>query len=175
MIECTACAFAACKKCTQRYMLSSLEDPHCMNCRRRNDRSELISMFSNSFVNNALKEWRKRVLFQRELAKMPSTQPYVEQERKRRENLKLVYQMETERAELRAKLRDLDNVIVTLRTHVVPPLDADAKRAFVHRCAQEGCRGFLSTAWKCNVCAKYTCSHCNEPLGFARDDPARVQ
>lgn len=131
-------------------------------------------MFSNSFVNNALKEWRKRVLFQRELAKMPSTQPYVEQERKRRENLKLVYEMETERAELRAKLRDLDNVIFTLRAHVVPPLDSDAKRAFVHRCAQEGCRGFLSTAWKCNVCAKYTCSHCNEPLAFARDDPGHA-
>lgn len=170
MIACPGCSYSACKKCVQRYILSSLEDPHCMNCKRRHNRSELISMFSNAFVNNSLKNWRKRVLFQRELAKMPATQPYVEQERQRRQNLKLVHQMEMERSEMKQRLHDLENVILTLRTQTVPPLDGDSKRSFVHRCTQGGCRGFLSTAWKCNVCAKYTCSQCNEPLGFVRDD-----
>jgi hypothetical protein len=33
------------------------------------------------------------------------------------------------------------------------------------RCPGEGCRGFLSTAYKCGVCEKSTCSECLEILG----------
>jgi len=40
-----------------------------------------------------------------------------------------------------------------------------ARREFVMRCPAEGCRGFLSTAYKCGVCEKKTCSDCTEVLG----------
>jgi hypothetical protein len=39
------------------------------------------------------------------------------------------------------------------------------KREFLMRCPGEGCRGFLSTAYKCGVCEKNTCSECLEMLG----------
>lgn len=38
------------------------------------------------------------------------------------------------------------------------------KRQFLMRCPSEGCRGFLSTAYKCGVCEKSTCSDCLEIL-----------
>lgn len=38
------------------------------------------------------------------------------------------------------------------------------KRQFLMRCPGEGCRGFLSTAYKCGVCEKSTCADCLEPL-----------
>lgn len=167
-VTCGACAYSCCKTCVKRYLLACVDDPHCMNCKRRMNRGELTKTFSATFVNTTFKEWRKRVLFQRELAKMPSTQPYVRQELKRRENLLLMRDMERERAQLRQRLRELDSVLLTLHTQLTPPLE-DRRSAFVHRCAQADCRGFLSTAWKCNVCSKYTCAHCNEALGFARD------
>ena len=144
-----------------------------MNCKRRMNRAELIAKFSATFVNTTFKEWRKRILFQRELSKMPSTQPYITQELKRRENLGLMREMEKERAQLRVRLRELDGIILTLHTQLVPPLE-EKRSTFVHRCAQADCRGFLSTAWKCNVCSKYTCSHCNEQLGFTRDADTQV-
>ena len=45
------------------------------------------------------------------------------------------------------------------------------KREFIQHCPAEGCRGYLSTAYKCGVCAKYTCSDCLAVKGENRDAP----
>ena len=42
-------------------------------------------------------------------------------------------------------------------------------REFIQRCPGEGCRGYLSTAYKCGVCAKYTCNECMAVKGDNRD------
>ena len=44
---------------------------------------------------------------------------------------------------------------------------------FVHRCADSECNGFVSSAWKCATCDKYTCAHCRE-LKSCRDDDEHV-
>ncbi len=36
------------------------------------------------------------------------------------------------------------------------------KKKFIQKCGFEGCRGFLSQAWKCGVCNHTTCSKCFE-------------
>jgi hypothetical protein len=45
--------------------------------------------------------------------------------------------------------------------------------AFVHRCADSECNGFVSSAWKCATCDKHTCAHCRE-LKAAHDDPLHL-
>ena len=42
-------------------------------------------------------------------------------------------------------------------------------REFIQRCPGDGCRGYLSTAYKCGVCAKYACSECLAVKGEDRD------
>ena len=42
-------------------------------------------------------------------------------------------------------------------------------REFIQRCPAEACRGYLSTAYKCGTCAKYTCSECLAVKGDNRD------
>lgn len=170
--HCAACEYAPCKSCSKRYTLSTTTDPHCMQCRRRFDRTELIRMFSKAFVNTELKKWRERVLFQTELSMMHATAPYVVQEQKRRENATILASLKREHAALRARMQDLERTIAATQRQLQPPLHAGGAPAergvFVHRCAQPDCRGFLSTAWKCGVCARYTCSDCNAPLGARR-------
>ena len=46
---------------------------------------------------------------------------------------------------------------------------ATETREFIQRCPAEGCRGYLSTAYKCGVCAKYTCNECLVVKGENRD------
>jgi hypothetical protein len=36
-------------------------------------------------------------------------------------------------------------------------------RKFIRACPQNGCSGFLSTAWKCGVCDHWACPTCHEP------------
>ena len=39
------------------------------------------------------------------------------------------------------------------------------RREFIMKCPDEGCRGFLSSAYKCGTCAKNTCTQCLVVLG----------
>ena len=48
------------------------------------------------------------------------------------------------------------------------------RREFLMRCPVEGCRGFLSTTYKCGTCEKKTCSSCLEPLTEDPANPAGV-
>ena len=166
--ECPFCEFSTCKKCVKRYILGSADDPNCMNCRRLLDRETLMNI-SKAFVNTDLKQHRETVLMERETSMMPSTQVYVDQELQRRANAKLLKSLREERKSLRAKLMELDRTCFELQRQTLPPLETE-RRQFVHRCAHEGCRGFLSTAWRCNVCERYTCSECNAPRGRERED-----
>lgn len=174
IVECGSCAYKACKTCSERYILSRPDDPHCMNCKRRWGRSDLLTQFSASFVNTKLRDWRKQVLFQRELAMLHASRPHVERECKRRENVALLRDLRAQRSAISRRLTELNHTIHALQRQLIPPLENSARCPFVHRCAQENCRGFVSTAWKCGVCSKYTCSQCNAPLGFARDADAHV-
>ncbi len=47
---------------------------------------------------------------------------------------------------------------------VQPPLPDVVRREFIHPCPAEGCRGFLSTGWKCKLCSAKACSKCGDPL-----------
>ena len=54
-----------------------------------------------------------------------------------------------------------------------PDHDLPDTTAFVHRCADSECNGFVSSAWKCATCDKHTCAHCRE-LKAAHDDPLHL-
>jgi hypothetical protein len=45
----------------------------------------------------------------------------------------------------------------------------EEKKKFVRRCTHDGCKGFLSTAWKCGICEWYSCSKCFAVKGKAHD------
>jgi hypothetical protein len=44
-----------------------------------------------------------------------------------------------------------------------------ARREFVMKCADENCRGFLSSAYKCGTCEKWTCPDCLLIIGPEKD------
>ena len=45
----------------------------------------------------------------------------------------------------------------------------EEKKRFVRRCTHDGCKGFLSTAWKCGMCEWYSCSKCFTVKGDKHD------
>ena len=46
---------------------------------------------------------------------------------------------------------------------------AEPARVFIQHCPADNCRGYLSTAYKCGVCAKYACPDCLTIKGDNRD------
>jgi len=43
------------------------------------------------------------------------------------------------------------------------------RREFIMKCADENCRGFLSSSYKCGTCDKWTCADCLVVIGFEKD------
>ena len=45
----------------------------------------------------------------------------------------------------------------------------DDRKKFIRHCTRDGCKGFLSTAWKCGICEWYSCSKCFIPKAKEHD------
>lgn len=167
-ICCQYCEFEACRSCCEKYILSE-EIPKCMEpaCNKEWSRKYLKEKFTNSFLITTYKEHIESILFDKEKALLPATQPLVE-EKIRKENIK-------------KEIRNIDNLINDLQkqkrilefkiyNNDSDPKDEEEKtRSFVRQCPANGCRGFLSTQWKCGLCEKWTCPDCHELKGFNRD------
>lgn len=76
LIQCRFCDFEVCKICTTKYLVESINEPHCMNCKKNWDREFLIKSISLSWYDGKYKPSRKQVLFDREKSLFTETLPY---------------------------------------------------------------------------------------------------
>jgi len=77
---------------------------------------------------------------------------------------------------------EYDNVTLEYRNvlNLYAGKEAVARREFIMRCPAEGCRGFLSTAYKCGTCECWTCVECHVSVGKEKEcghmcDPQTVE
>jgi hypothetical protein len=181
-VECPFCDLTSCRSCSQRYILSTFEDPHCMGCKTLWNREFVDSFCTKYFRNTELKRHRENVLLEREKARMPETQPEVErilQMRKlrrviRQQKEKLLelhhryntYEMpDTLPPEVRDLYREMENTyrhLEQLRNGGVI-IDNEPRR-FTRQCPLEECKGFLNEEWFCGLCDHKYCKDCNERL-----------
>ena len=165
-IKCEYCEFEACRDCCKKYILNNTT-PKCMDttCNRPWTRKFISQSFPKSFINNELKKHREEVLLHQEIALLPETQPHVE-ELIRKENIaKEINRLNEERMRLIVQISDLRLELYRGSRNVVE------RREFVRECPDADCRGFLSTAWKCGICEKWTCPTCHELKGLDRNEP----
>ena len=177
---CPFCDFKACKPCLKRFLTEGADDARCMKCSTAYTRQSLLALLSRSWVDKEYRKHRETCLFERETALLPSTQRHVRRETVRRrygrELREMFVEIEAMRADLatktlRYRTRESEQER-SLRRMDMEMEDADAARvaeggpstavaAFQHRCGREGCKGWLSSKYKCSVCETYTCSRCN--------------
>ena len=167
------CGQSACRICVKTYLLDSVQDPHCMHCRVAWDQGTVKEALTATFLKS--KEYvdhRKAILLEREKGKIPATQQKVATEVDARRLEKLNLADEKTIAELQAKIDELHlataarrNTIYELRTGKKKP----QRREFIMPCPDEGCKGFLSTAYKCAVCEKFSCPKCLVTMGLEKD------
>jgi hypothetical protein len=186
-INCQYCNFGACLTCVKRYMLESVEDPHCMGCRRAWNRDFIDSHLTMAFRKGPLKKHREDVLLDREKARLPLLQPRVEAKVQATElntNIanenKRIRELELEIAKARERVLRLyrrQHHLEDIASGRLPPDAVEGTgekkevRQFTQKCPVDDCRGFLSTAWKCGTCQVYTCSECLAVKGKDRDAP----
>jgi|TARA_R110000851_G_scaffold113670_7_gene238492 hypothetical protein len=181
-VECPFCDLTSCRSCSQRYILSSFEDPHCMGCKTVWNREFVDSFCTQYFRNTDLRKHRETILFEREKARMPETQPEVERIIQMRRLRLIIHQQKVKLLELHNKYqlfetdapmphevrvlyKDMENTYKNLdQLRSGGTLTDYEARRFVRQCPIEKCKGFLNEKWYCGLCECQYCKDCNELL-----------
>jgi len=136
LLSCPGCDFGACRRCIRTYLIGLSEDACCMRCRLPFTRKTVLSLTSLSFVKGPYSKRREEILFQREIAQMPSTQTAVEARIRERKDAKRM-------DELRRQIRGMRDEIASIQRRRAENRDLANGTSLVGRCATEGCKGFL--------------------------------
>ena len=183
-VECPFCDLTNCRTCCQKYILSTFDDPHCMGCKNIWNREFIDSFCSQSFRNNELRRHRENVLFEREKARMPETQPEVERILKIRKLRVLLQSQKEKLIELHHKYKTFDTPCDKIHPDIrrlyreIEIIYRDLEhlrnggtlitdgepRKFIRQCPIEECKGFLNEDWFCGLCDSNYCKDCNEKL-----------
>jgi hypothetical protein len=134
-------------------------------CAKEWSRKFLRQTVTGVFLNSKYKEHLEDVLFDKEKALMPATQPLVEE---------IIWKknMNKQIKEVDNLINDLNKQRQALNTKLYYGMNksmAAEKSKFIRQCPANGCRGFLSTQWKCGICEQWTCPECHDLKGSNRD------
>ena len=184
-VTCPFCQFESCKTCLQKYILSISDNPHCMNCKNELDREFIDSSCTVRFRNVEYKTHLENILFEKEKARMPETQPEVERIIKMRTLREKYYSLLTalryyridrqNALDMEEETEQWDNQINTTEVYLAQltydmnvlrynNVEIDTGRNFIKMCPNGECRGFIDNDFVCGICKKQFCKKCNEEL-----------
>tara|TARA_Y100000816_G_C26079368_1_gene568648 strand:- start:363 stop:1796 length:1434 start_codon:yes stop_codon:yes gene_type:complete len=165
----STCQLDACKKCVRTYILNTTHDPHCMMCKMPYDDDFIFEHLNKTFLNTTYKIHRKENLFQREKSKMPETMQLAENESLARKQEKTAVEILAEITKLKklldTKERERNICITNASNYRKNKINDDERRKFIMPCANNDCKGFLSSSYKCVLCNYYTCNKCHVFIG----------
>jgi len=167
------CGFQACKSCVRQYLLSTTQEPHCMNCKKAWGQDFLVRKLNRSFVLSDYKVHRTHLLCEREISKLPDTMAAAENFKEAETETKCYHELIAQSDKLRDEMRRLrieaeKHWLNAQRIRVGNK--KGQKREFIMPCQNNGCRGFLSTAYKCGICHIYTCPKCLDTIGYEKGE-----
>lgn len=175
-IVCPSCDYAACHNCYKIFLTSDgVSQAKCMKCNTEMTTRFLKQHFTDTFIRGDMREHRVKILYQQQLALLPLAQPRVEREKLARQKYTELEEVDRQIREFMIRKRILADDIRFLRHSrgdglYGSPNDADTVSAFQHKCCDPECRGFVSSAWKCGVCDKFSCTHCHEIKGTTKEE-----
>ena len=171
-IGCVACDYKACNVCYKTFITSEgVSTPKCMQCNTEWTGQFLKQNFSDAFIKGELRKHTSTILLQQQIAMLPATQPAVENQIIYEQYTNEVKNINKQIRELVARKNILNNEIHRIRRAQNANANGDGndggdgRSLFQHKCCDPECRGFVSSAWKCGTCGKFSCAQCHEVKG----------
>jgi len=133
--------------------------------------------FSDAFIKGELRKHTSAILLQQQIAMLPATQPAVENQIVYEQYVNEIRDINKQIRELVARKNILNTEIRRIKTaqHANAngngnDSNGDGHSLFQHKCCDPECRGFVSSAWKCGTCGKFSCAQCHEVKGATSDE-----
>ena len=180
-IECEyiTCKYKVCVTCVRSYLLTSTNEPHCMECKQAWT-PRFMLLLTKKWMKETYRPHREKLLCDVELSKLADTMEAAER-------YKAANREEGIRQQLRGRERDLRAQLLAVQTditrsfmrennlrHTRPSAAAGGnveKAVFFMSCPSPTCNGMLSTQYKCGICELFTCHTCHEILGLTKTAP----
>ena len=169
IVSCPSCQYVSCNTCLKTYF-KEISEPRCPSC---------LVIWTREFVMIHFKAYKKeytkmreRFLFERELALMPDTQFFAENEMKARELETIgkdeinaeINECRKQMNELLRKRNDMFEMVSSLR-NLTDYRNHSNDPKLVSKCpkfSDNGCRGFIyESDWKCGLCQTKICKKCS--------------
>ena len=170
-IECeqVGCKYKVCRECVRSYLLSSVNEPHCMEC-KTNWSANFMLILRKSWLGDIYRPHREKLLCDIELSKIAETMPDAERYKawKKQEivtdELRSHYQlMRIELDKIQNKINESARIVHRIKTGKDTK---EEKKEFFMPCPAVGCNGMLSTQYKCGICELFACHDCHEIIGL---------
>lgn len=168
----STCGYSACQTCYKTFLTTDgVTAFKCMQCSTEFTPAFLKEHFPEKFIKTELRQTFMEILVQRQVAQLPMSQPKAERELQAREKTKEVTRIDALIKDLAIQRRILVDDIRYLRSnHASHDADNEAVASFQRKCCDPACPGFVSTAWKCGICNKFSCAQCHEVKGTTREE-----
>ena len=176
--ERAGCNYKACIECVRAYLLTSVNEPHCMDC-KTNWSAKFMLILKKNWLNDIYRPHREKFLCDLELSKITETMPAAERyqavkkQEKVTDELRSQYMvMKLELEKIGAKVNESSRLTQQIK-HGLPDPKAEKKEFFMP-CPAVNCNGLLSTQYKCGICEMFTCHECHEVIGLSKTEHTHV-
>ncbi len=176
-IDCehVSCGYKICSGCIRAYLLTSTNEPHCMECKQPWTAKFMLQL-TKKWMTETYKPHREKLLCDVELSKIPETMAAAER-------YKAIEKEKALRQDIREKIKPLQHEIEQLKNEMVQSetrqyafirggggAQPAEKKVFFMSCPADHCNGMLSTQYKCGICEMFTCPACHEIIGAHKTD-----
>jgi len=161
---CNFCSLVACKQCIRTFLAGSVSEPKCMKCNTAWGNEFVLTAVNKTYYHSELKEKKKDKYLEFEKGRIPATQEDAKRFLVKEKAGKEIGQLEAENDKLLAQISKNKKAAKLIRQSLVDKLAPTEKKQFIMPCQVDGCKGFLSTGYKCELCEQKTCSKCLEVM-----------
>ena len=146
------CNFNACIECNKKYLLTSIQEQHCMGCKNVIPYDTFLRVFNKKWVFGKYKNHKENLLIEIEKARFKEdmVEIAIANEIKEIDNI-----IQQEYRKYRESVRHLEERKREIRK---PKNRISYMSNF--KCPSEECSGFLDKHFKCGLCNNSTCKSC---------------
>lgn len=171
-VSCSYCSYKACRACNQQFILQSINEPMCMNCKVPWSPDFIWSQFTHVFYNTDLENHRARLLFEREKLLLPQTQhrlycENLQTELYPLEDMVFFYSKTSVKPPYYEQIKNRIEEIRSVIGHTRIAMKEATKKVdtVVRGCPQENCKGFIMKhRFQCGICSTQLCNKCHATL-----------
>jgi hypothetical protein len=150
----------------KKFILSTIEEPHCMNCKLQWSYEFLFSVLPKTFINTTYKIHKTNSLISNEKQFLQATIPLIIRQKKVEEKKNEIQALKTIKKDLQKQIHDANTLLLTKQRELNQiengTFDNIEHHDRIRKCCKEECHGFLDTNFKCSACECIVCSECNE-------------